>query len=361
MQGIEVVALAVVETRAGEIAPSFAHSLAQSGIRLYQVPVASRLPWALARELTGVFRSEAPDIIHSHDYKCDLTILLANTYDAGLMTTVHGWCSRTPIERFYEWLELQCCKRMDAVVVFCPEYKRRVVAGGVSSGAVHIAPVGVDPIAVPRDGNDFRERWGVSRAAVLIAQVGRLSQEKQPQVFVKMATELCARFLTARFVLVGTGAMLPELRRQVASTGRRDALVFAGYVASVGDVFDTVDIVVSCSSTEAVPRVLLESGAAGLPVVATAVGGVPDVVEDGVTGILCQPGDVGAITNGVARLIGDTALRKRLGAAAQERVASKFSIEACSRRLVEVYEAVSGRKRHCHNALRGKVCRLWNG
>jgi len=342
MQGIEVVALMVVETRAGWSGWRVADHLARAGIRIYEVQVASRLPLTLSRDLAAVFKAEAPDIIHSHDYKCDLAILVANTYRAAVMTTVHGWCSRTRRERLYEWLELQCCKRMDAVIVFCAEYKRRVVAGGVADGAIHIAPVGVDLTTIPRGGGGvLRERWGVPRGAVLIAQVGRLSQEKRPEVFVEMATDLSARFLGARFVLVGAGGMIGELRRRVALTGRRDAIVFAGYVDSVGDVFDTVDIVVSCSSTEAVPRTLLESSAAGLPVVATAVGGVADIVEDGVTGILCQPGDAEAITKGVARLIGDAVLRRRFGAAARERVARKFSIAACSKRLVEVYESLS--------------------
>jgi glycosyltransferase involved in cell wall biosynthesis len=146
--------------------------------------------------------------------------------------------------------------------------------------------------------------------------------------------------------------MLVQLKQQATSIGGGDAVLFVGYVDAVGDLFDTVDIVVNCSSTEAIPRVLLESGAAGVPVVATAVGGIPEIVEDGATGILCQPGDAEAIQRAVASLVGDAALRQRLGTAARDRVTTTYSVEVCSRRLIGVYESLRGAQVNAVNSSR---------
>jgi len=343
-QGVEAIALAITEQRSGPVSEAFAAQLEQAGVRLITVEARGRLPLKLARRLSEVFETEKPDIIHSHDYKSDLAMLLAKTAGAVRMTTIHGWCSRNTKERFYEWLNVQCCKRMDAVVVFCQDYKRRLTRRGVPERLVHAVPVGLDPAVLPREGIDFRKQWGIADDAVVVAQLGRLSKEKHPEVFVQVARNLSQRFPEARFVLVGDGDMREELRQQAESPGGTDAIIFAGYVRAMADVLEAIDIAVNCSSTEAIPRTVLEAGSAGRPVVATAVGGVPDAVQDGVTGILCPPGDVEAIEAGIARLIENAELRQTMGAAARERVERVFGVAACSQRLLDLYRSLTARK-----------------
>jgi len=333
-RGIEAVALAVTEPRSGPVSPEFAAQLDAAGVRLVTIAAEGRLPCRLARRMSEVFGDEAPDVIHSHDYKCDLAMLWAKTGDAARMTTVHGWCSRTAKERFYEWLNVRCCKRMDRVIVFCEDYRRRLTKRGVPGRIIRVVPVGLDARVVPGDGADLREAWGVPDDAVVVAQIGRLSREKGPDLFVRVAAELSETLPQARFVLVGDGLMRDKLEAQGAP------VLFAGYVRHMADVLRAVDIAVNCSLTEAIPRTVLEAGSAGIPVVATRVGGIPDAVEDGVTGILCDPGDAAAVAAAITKLAEDPALRAALGAAAKERVGTVFSIAACSERLAEAYESV---------------------
>ncbi len=337
-RGVSVTAVGVTERRSGPAAADFVERLEKAGVHWIHLETSGRLPLRLARQLAEVFRAEAPDIIHSHDYKCDLGMLLADTGRAVRMTTIHGWLSRTARERLYEWINVQCCKRLDRVLVFCEDYRRRLLARGVPERIVRVIPVGLDAAVVPREGTDIRAAWGVPEGGALVAQIGRLSPEKHPEMFVEVAAHLSAEFPDARFALVGDGDMGPQLREAVAAAGNENVILFPGYVRAMADVVDAVDLVVNCSSTEGVPRTLLEAGAAGAPAVATDVGGVPDVVDGGVTGVLCPPGDVTALEDGVRRLIGAPALRERMGAAARERVATVFSIETCSNRLIEDYE-----------------------
>ena len=337
-RGIEAVAVAVTEGRADSPAPEVVQQLEGAGVRCIGVDSKSRVPFAPARRFSKIFRAESPDIIHSHGYKCDLAMLLADTGGAVRMTTVHGWLSRTVRERFYEWVNVQCCKRLDRVIVFCHDYRRRLVSRGVREHLVRVIPVGLDTDVVPREGTDYRERWGVPEGGVLVAQLGRLSQEKHPETFAEIAVRLSDEFPDARFVLVGDGAMRAGLEQTIAAAGKSDAIILAGYVVGMADVIDAADIVVSCSSTEGVPRTLLEAGAGAMPVVATDVGGVPDAIDDGVTGIICPPGDVRALENGIRRLIKDAGLRSRIGAAAKQRIATVFNIDICSQRLIDDYE-----------------------
>lgn len=330
-QGIDTVALAVTEPRSGPADEEFRARLEQADVRMVAVEIRGRLPFRLARSLSEVFEAERPDVIHSHGYKCDLAMLLAGTGAAPRMTTVHGWCSRTPKERFYEWLDVQCCKRMDAVVVFCEDYRGRLTRRGVPADRIHVAPVGLDPGMVPAGDVDFRERWDVPPDGVLVVDVGRLSREKRPDVFARATAALAPEFPDARFVLVGDGPMRPELS---AGPG---PVHCAGYVREIGDVWRAADVAVNCSVTEALPRSLLEAAAAGVPAVATDVGGIPDAVVDGETGLLCPPDDPGALADAIGRLIREPELRVRLGRAAKERVQTVFSVEACSRNLASLY------------------------
>jgi len=344
-QGVETAAVAVVEGRSGGVSRDFAERLDRAGVRLIPLRSGGRVPVKLARRLSGVFRAEGPDIVHSHGYKCDLAMLLAATGNAARVTTIHGWCSRNVKERVYEWLNVRFCRRMDVVIALCEDYRRRLVERGVPGRLVRVAPVGTSTDAVPRGAGDCRETWNVPADGVLVAQLGRLSPEKRPDLFVELAAGLCPTLPSARFVLVGDGAMLEPLRRHVRSLGLEDRILFAGYVQGMADVFDAVDVVVNCSSTEGVPRTLLEAGMAGVPAVATAVGGVPDIVADGVTGIVCGADDAEGVGRGVERLARDAALRKRMGEAARRRISEVFSVAACSRRLVEVYEEALAARR----------------
>ena len=339
---VDAIALAITEQRSGSVSETFAAQLEQAGVRLVTVESERRLPFKLARRMSEVFEAEKPDIIHSHDYKSDLAMLLAKTGGAVRMNTVHGWCSRNAKERFYEWLNVQCCKRMDAVVVFCEDYKRRLTRRGVPRRLVHVVPVGLDPAVVPREGIDFRKQWGIADDAVVVAQLGRLSKEKHPEAFVQVARNLSQRFSQARFVLIGDGEMREELEQRIKSLDKSNVVIFAGYVRAMADVLDAIDIAVNCSSTEAIPRTVLEAGSAGRPVVATAVGGVPDAIADGKTGILAPPGEVGAIEAGIAKLIQDNELRRQMGIAARERIGTVFSVEACTRRLAGLYGQLLG-------------------
>ncbi len=345
-EGVDVRVAVVAETRAGGLGERTAAGLRDCRCEYDVIEAKGRLPLGPARRLRQLVREHSPDVVHSHGYKCDLASLLSRA-GRPRVSTVHGFCSRTSRERFYEWINVRCLKRMDAVIALCEDYRRRLLCRGVPDDRIRVAHVGVDPDRIPGSGRNFRREWSIGGDEVLVVQVGRLSPEKNPALFIEVAQRLCsirrggACVAPARFVLVGDGQLMSQLRAATSDAG----VLLAGYVEEVGDVFRAADIAVNCSTTEGLPGALLEAGAMGVPVVATDVGGVAEIVEDGVTGILCPSGDAEAIAAAIGRLVEDGAFRKRAGAAARERIRTTFSVAACARRLLDVYEAAIGRKK----------------
>ena len=329
-RGVEVCVLMVGTTPA-----AISDVLRQGGCEIDVVETGSRFPLAVARTLRRICDREKPDILHSHGYKCDLASLLSRAR-ARKVATVHGWCSRSTRERFYEWIDVQCLKRMDRVVALCRDYRSRLIRRGVPNRLIRVAHVGVDPDMLPSSGRDYRAEWRVGPDDLLATQIGRLSPEKDPALFVEVARRLAGRFPHVKFALIGDGQLTDQLRRDAAQAGV--PVTFAGYISDVGDVFRATDVVVNCSRTEGLPGALLEAGVTGTPAVATAVGGAPEIIDDSVTGFLCPAGDADALAAALERLIKDGGLRASMGAAAQERVRTVFSIDACSQRLVEIYE-----------------------
>lgn len=340
--GVKVRVIAIAEMRSGGLGDTALARLRESCCPFDVIQTHRRVPLDVARKLANLIRTDRPDIVHSHGYKADIASVMSRAKVARV-ATVHGWCSRSAKERFYEWIGIQALKRMDAVIALCEDYRQRLVRRGVRNECIHVVPVGTRVEDIPSSGLNFRHEWRVRDDEVLIVQVGRLSPEKNPRLLLDAALRICAKHANARFAFVGDGSMTERLRADAAPLG--DRVVFAGYMRDVGDVYRAANIVANTSNTEALPRTLLEAGIMGVPVVATNVGGAAEIIEDGVTGILCPPGDVGAISAALTRLIEDTNFRTRAGAAARERVGTLFSIAACGRRLLEVYEAVIARRK----------------
>jgi glycosyltransferase involved in cell wall biosynthesis len=160
----------------------------------------------------------------------------------------------------------------------------------------------------------------------LLGFVGRLSPEKGPDVFLRALGLLQAREPRAHAVLVGEGPMEPELRALAARLGLGERLHFAGLQEDMPAVYNELDAVVSTSHTEAMPLALMEAMASGLPVVATRVGGVPDIVEHERTGWLVAPGDAGDIAGRCAALAADASLRRQMGERGRQRVVQQFDL-----------------------------------
>ena len=299
-------------------------------------------PWRDLRgllELIALFRRERPDIVHTNSSKAGVLGRLAAALSGVSIRifTVHGWAFAAHggvAAALYLWAE-RMMRPLTTVTICVAESER---ASGVATRACDpkrttVIRNGVDasaPVPIRADG----------RVPTVVA-VGRLQRPKDPLTLVRALRRLPAGFSA---VIVGDGPERAALEAEIRRLGLEGAIVLAGGRDDVRDALARADVFVLSSTSEGLPLSILEAMAVGLPVVGSSVGGVPEAVEDGVTGLLVPPRDPVRLAAALERLLADPALRRRLGSNGRERVLQRFSLEACQQAHVAVYRRELARR-----------------
>lgn len=287
---------------------------------------------ATVLEVARRIRSLGCDALCTHGYKADV-IGYASARLAGIRVIVvsRGWTGATFKVRMYERLDRVIHRRADRVVCVSEGQARKVRNAGVAErritticNAVNTSRFGV---ADPADGVAVRSLFPRPIGKVVMA-VGRLSPEKGFDQFVQAAGMVCRQRSDVGFALIGDGPLSAALRAQIGALGLSDRIVLAGFREDVDQLLPYAACLVQSSHTEGMPNVVLEAMAASIPVVATAVGGTPELVADGVTGWLVPPADPRAIADRVLDVLAAKPSISPMGTAARRRVEQHFSFAA---------------------------------
>jgi glycosyltransferase involved in cell wall biosynthesis len=285
-------------------------------------------------ELMRLLRRERPHILHASSSKAGVLGRLAG-FLAGVpirIFTVHGWAFAAHAgvaARLYRWAD-RLVRPLTTVTV-CVSQRERVaglVAGTCDSERTVVIPNAVDAARAPRSSATRRER-------PLIIAVGRLKAPKDFLTLVRALGTLPPDSFEA--VIVGEGPDRGRLEAEIEALGLEQHVRLAGERRDVPDLLAAADVFVLPSASEGMPVSVLEAMAAGLPVVASRVGGMPEQVSDGETGLLVEPGHIGELAAAVSRLIRDGELRRRLGTAGRARAEQEFDLEPFRRAHVELY------------------------
>lgn len=260
------------------------------------------------------------DVVHSHGYDADfLAATLARRH--ARVATTHGFVRVSARTRAKTALDERCLRRFDAVIatsrVECARLR------GLVGRAVFV-PNGIHPPPrlAPRPAG-----------APVVGFCGRLSAEKRPDLFVAAAAALARSCPSRRFLMAGSGPLLDAVRRAAGP------VTLLGVVDDVEAFYARLHVLVCPSDSEGTPRVVLEAMARGIPVVATNVGGLPDLLEHRRTGMLVAPGSAAAIVAAVEELLGDGELYARVAAAAREVALRSFTVERMAGRVQAVYRS----------------------
>lgn len=231
------------------------------------------------------------------------------------------------------------CRLADCVLVNAEAVRRQLVAEGYDPLKIAIVRNGVDlsRFAGASPKGRLRQELGLPAEAPLVAAISRLNPLKGIEYFLEAAAILAGRFPEARFLVAGEGAQREALEGRAERLGLGGRVAFLGARLDVPEILGEATVSVLPSLSEALSNVLIESMAAGVPVVATDVGGNPEVVEDGATGLLVPPCDGKALAWGIGALLEDPALAARMGRAARERALARFSIERMLRETGDLY------------------------
>lgn len=213
---------------------------------------------------------------------------------------------------------------------------------GLTASRVVTIPNGVDVARLtrPRPRAEIRAELGVDSGAQVVLSLGALTWEKDPVGHVEIVRRAAKDRPRLVHMIAGDGPLRRDVEAAVDGSGAGSAIRLLGPRDDVADLLAASDVLLLASKTEGMPACVIEAGVAGVPVVAYALSGVPEVVVDAETGLLASPDDMGGLSTRLARLLDDDALRQRLGEAAQQRCRSRFDIDTVALEYLRVYRDV---------------------
>lgn len=315
---------------------------------LADVPDRGPLDCGVFTRMLELCRRERVAIWHGHDYKSNLLgILLKAFWPMRLVTTVHGWVEQTGRNPLYFALDRLCLPRYELVLAVSEDLRRESIHHGVRPRRCLLLENGIDTIEFSRRRTraEAKAELGFPTGRLLIGAAGRLSVEKGFDLLIRAVDLLLRRGKDVGLVIVGEGGQREELQALVAKLGRGDRIRLAGYQGDPRPFYEAMDGFALSSLREGLPNVLLEAMAMETPVVATRIAGVPGVVEDGVNGLLVEPGSADALADGLVRLIDDADLRKRFSLTGRQTIESRYSFASRMGRLAGLYDRLLRRKK----------------
>jgi glycosyltransferase involved in cell wall biosynthesis len=331
----------------------FIQELQDRGLPLSEYPVASFRnvrTVALQARLARHIARRRIQIVHAYNFygnvfavppaRVAAPVVIASIRDRGPYLT--------PMQKR---VQRYACQFADCVLVNAEAVRDWLVGDGYDPSKIVVIRNGVDlsRFSAPPERDRIRHELGLPGGTPLVAVVSRLTRLKGLEQFLEAAAALAPRFPQARFVIAGEtsphdGWYLTQLQQLADRLGVTGRVIFAGLRSDVPSLLSGVDVAVMPSLNEALSNVLLESMAAGAPVVATRVGGTPEALVDGETGLLVAPGDSAGLAASIGTLLDDQALAARLGHAARRRIADHFSVERMVRATEQLYLDLLARK-----------------
>jgi glycosyltransferase involved in cell wall biosynthesis len=298
--------------------------------------------WPLFRAL----RRERIDVLHTHAFGPNAWGSLIGRC-AGVPVVVaheHNWAFEgRPLRPVIDRELIARCT--DAMIVVSEDARRRMVeVERIPPERLLLLPNGVRALA-PGDGRAVRADLGIRRHDPVVGTVAIIRSEKALDVLVGAAALLRQDFPDLRVLIAGDGPDRARVEAAAARAGLDGSIHMPGARADVPDVLAAIDIAVICSDYEGSPRSVLEFMDAGKPIVATAVGGIPEVIEDGVHGALVPPRDEQALATALGKLLRDSDRASEMGARARDRCRRDLSLDHAVERLQGLYEELHARRR----------------
>jgi glycosyltransferase involved in cell wall biosynthesis len=320
--------------------------LRERGVEPVLVPVSGLVKPSAFRDVRRHLAGVRPDLLHTHlGYSDAIGGAAARSLRIPTVSSIHLMAWESDLrERARLRLMAAVRRRCAARVITVSEAARRafVEAGWDAPERVTTIHSGIAAEPRPGAGAQVRASLGLGRDDTVVAMVSVVRPGKGHDVAIRAVEALSARYPALRLLIVGEGRARADVERLAAPLGHR--VVMTGHRDDFMEVLDAADLVVHPSSRDAFPTALLEAMAAGVPVVATAVGGIPEMIEPGRTGLLIEaPPGWQRLAEAIDSLLGEPKRLRQLGAAARDRFEREFTAERWAERLRAVYdEAIAG-------------------
>ncbi|MEW6209041.1 MAG: glycosyltransferase family 4 protein [Acidobacteriota bacterium] len=322
----------------------FASAARQSGVEVEIIDERYRFDHRVIHCLREVVHRRAPDIIQSHNVKSHFLVRWSGiARSRAWIAFHHGYTTTDWKMRLYNKLDRWSLAGADRIITVSRAFARQLarIAPEDRITIVHNS-INIDNVvAISREEvQALRVRLGIDESERVVIAVGRLSHEKGHTDLIAAFEAIVKAHPQTRLVIVGDGPERERLEARIRSSGLSDQVLFTGQVSDASVYYAMADVFALPSHSEGSPNVLLEAMAAGVPAVATSVGGVPEIVADEESALLVASRDPQAMARAVIRLLDDRELSQRLAAAAREKV-KKYSPESRLQTLVEIYRLMA--------------------
>lgn len=298
-----------------------------------------RMIWRVARLVERL----DIDILHAHEMKSDLIVYLSSLIrPVPTVTTLHGWIGNSLKQRLLIALDRRVARRFDLVIAVSGAIRDAFSNGDTPSNTVllHNAIV-LDRYTRRGERGYLASLTGRPVAPPVITAVGRISPEKGTMDLVEAIGEIKTKGFTGMAVLAGDGPDRPRLSERIRALGLEGCVHLPGYVSQPQRILEETDLLVLPSHTEGLPNIALEALAMEVPVLATRVGGTPEVITDGETGRLVPPRSPASLAAAMMEFLADAAPWQRMAARGRARVENQFNFDTRTRKLEAMYAGLA--------------------
>ena len=335
----------------------FAKELSSLGYHCFTIPVAMTAGEGVfrvvrcLRNLYQIVKVNSYDLIHTHGYLADLLgICVAKIVGVPVISTCHGFIKGDAKLSLYNNLDLIALRYCNKVIAVSDSIKELLAGHAVRTKKISVIENTTPPLVPGFDAgarrSSKRESLNIGKDDLLLGYLGRLSPEKGIVHLLESMSMLDSLPRPVALVIVGDGPQREELQAVAKSNGLGNRVIFAGFQQDIRDWLAAIDVFVLPSVSEGTPMALLEAMSFGVPCIASAVGGVPRIIDSGVDGILVSPGRPEEIRDAICLLGTDTLRRKSISENARTKISQKYDIKKWARKIEEEYVHVIAANRH---------------
>lgn len=332
----------------------FVDEIERENYRYFKIPVAIK-PLSEGRDqfrlircfgiLYSLLRKGHYNLVHTNGYFADIIgIPAAKLLGIPVVSTCHGFIATDKKLAIYNLLDRFVLRFSNKIIAVSEAMKSNLINGGIRGARIKAIQNAVKAENDTAKINKIRKRkrnvLNFDQRDFVIGYSGRLSQEKGIQYLIQTAQIMNEWDIPIKVLIIGKGPLEDELKNVVKDSGIEDKISFTGFQRDIENWMPAMDLFVLPSLTEGTPMALLEAMAFGIPVVASAVGGVPGVIESGENGILVRPGKPQEIANAVVKIYRDKGFRCKISKKAIETINNKFSIKNWVKEIEAVYSEI---------------------
>jgi glycosyltransferase involved in cell wall biosynthesis len=312
----------------------------------------SLIPWgrrkrlvAAVREVVKLIKDHRIHLVHSHDAKCDVVVwMAARLTGIPVVGSAYAWFGRNSQfrVRFYEWLDVRLLNTFQAVIGVSKSLVQESISVGVRPELLTTVPTGIDydQFQQRTDIPATRRRFGLGADEFTFVNLARLWPEKGHTYLLQAMKEVTRHHPTLRLVVVGEGPLADRLQSESRSLGLSGNIIWAGFPGNLPDLLNSVQAQVHASTYEGLPLAILSGMAAGLPLVATDVGGVSEVVFDRRNGLLVPAKDPAMLAAAILSVVSNYAFAKKMGENGRQLIFERYRMQNVVRCLEDVYQRV---------------------